>query len=185
MLVVEDDAPTREMLRRTLEKEGWQVRGGGERPRGAWRSWHEAVPALILLDLMMPEMDGFEFMEELRQRPDCRAGAGDCHHGQGPDRGGPAAAERPGGAHHAERARCAWQDLVREVRALIDVAGLGFRSDKQLRPEDKYGKNPLGRRQRNEPRHALAPAGTQGLRGGHCAWTASRRSSWPPAKSRT
>jgi CheY-like chemotaxis protein len=30
------------------------------------------VPALILLDLMMPEMDGFEFMEELRKRPEAR-----------------------------------------------------------------------------------------------------------------
>ena len=31
------------------------------------------MPALILLDLMMPEMDGFEFMLELRRRPDCKA----------------------------------------------------------------------------------------------------------------
>jgi CheY-like chemotaxis protein len=30
------------------------------------------VPAIILLDLMMPEMDGFEFMDKLRARPDCR-----------------------------------------------------------------------------------------------------------------
>jgi CheY-like chemotaxis protein len=32
----------------------------------------EGVPAVILLDLMMPEMDGFEFMAEFHQRPDCR-----------------------------------------------------------------------------------------------------------------
>jgi CheY-like chemotaxis protein len=33
---------------------------------------HGLAPALILLDLMMPEMDGFEFVQELRPRPDCR-----------------------------------------------------------------------------------------------------------------
>ena len=31
----------------------------------------EEIPAMILLDLMMPEMDGFEFMEEMRARPAC------------------------------------------------------------------------------------------------------------------
>jgi signal transduction histidine kinase/DNA-binding response OmpR family regulator/ligand-binding sensor domain-containing protein/protocatechuate 3,4-dioxygenase beta subunit len=71
VLVVEDDAPTREMLRRTLEKEGWKVteaengRIGLERVNGV-------VPAMILLDLMMPEMDGFDFMAELRKRPEAR-----------------------------------------------------------------------------------------------------------------
>src|SRR4030095_8514618 len=70
VLIVEDDERTREMLRRTLQKEGWHIReaangrlGVHEPPQGA--------PGLILLDLMMPEMDGFTFMKELRQRADC------------------------------------------------------------------------------------------------------------------
>jgi signal transduction histidine kinase/DNA-binding response OmpR family regulator len=67
VLVVEDDLATRDMLRRTLEKEGWHVR---EAENGRVGLAHLAlgVPDLILLDLMMPEMDGFTFMEQLRAR---------------------------------------------------------------------------------------------------------------------
>jgi CheY-like chemotaxis protein len=71
VLVVEDDERTREMLRRTLAKEGWQVAEAENGRRGLERVV-ENVPALILLDLMMPEMDGFDFMQEFRKRPDCR-----------------------------------------------------------------------------------------------------------------
>src|SRR5262249_28646129 len=66
VLLIEDDTATREMLRRALEKEGWGVaeartgRDGREQVDGKTR-------AMILLDLMMPEMDGFEFMEALRR----------------------------------------------------------------------------------------------------------------------
>jgi CheY-like chemotaxis protein len=57
------------MLRRTLEKEGWQV-GEAENGRVALERMARNAPELILLDLMMPEMDGFQFIAELRQRPD-------------------------------------------------------------------------------------------------------------------
>jgi DNA-binding response OmpR family regulator len=70
-LVVEDDASTREMMRRTLEKDGWMVIEAENGRAGLDRIDGE-VPAIILLDLMMPEMDGFEFMDKLRTRPDCR-----------------------------------------------------------------------------------------------------------------
>jgi PAS domain S-box-containing protein len=66
VLVVEDDAGTREMLRRLLEKEGWTVTEA-ENGRVALERIGEARPGLILLDLMMPEMDGFEFLDELRR----------------------------------------------------------------------------------------------------------------------
>lgn len=68
MLLVEDDPVTREMLRRTLEKEGWQV-VEAENGRVGLERMAEIRPELILLDLMMPEMDGFEFITELRQNP--------------------------------------------------------------------------------------------------------------------
>jgi len=71
-LVVEDDPATREMLRRMLERDGWTV---GEAPNG--RAGLERVaaspPDLVLLDLMMPEVDGFGFVERLRAEPAWRA----------------------------------------------------------------------------------------------------------------
>ncbi len=65
VLIVEDDPVTRDMLRRTLEKEGWTVTEA-EHGRAALARIAEQLPELILLDLMMPEMDGFTFVEELR-----------------------------------------------------------------------------------------------------------------------
>jgi len=69
VLVVEDDPQMREMLRRTLEKEGWHVVEAANGKVGLEQLAGHS-PALILLDLMMPEMDGFEFMQALRQRAD-------------------------------------------------------------------------------------------------------------------
>ena len=66
VLIVEDDAPTREMLRRILEKDGWVV-SEAENGRVGLERVAEAHPSLVLLDLMMPEMDGFTFVEELRR----------------------------------------------------------------------------------------------------------------------
>jgi CheY-like chemotaxis protein len=71
VLIVEDEAETREMLRRALRKAEWQVLEA-ENGRVALERLNGTVPSLILLDLMMPEMDGFEFMQELRKRPACR-----------------------------------------------------------------------------------------------------------------
>jgi signal transduction histidine kinase/DNA-binding response OmpR family regulator len=70
VLIVEDDERTREMLRRTLQKEGWQIREAANGRLGL-EQLAQSPPGLILLDLMMPEMDGFTFMKELRERADC------------------------------------------------------------------------------------------------------------------
>src|SRR5262249_53641326 len=65
ILVVEDDPATREVISRTLEKEGWEI-DQAENGRVALQRIGNKRPGLILLDLMMPEMDGFEFLAELR-----------------------------------------------------------------------------------------------------------------------
>ncbi|MBI4494086.1 MAG: response regulator, partial [Chloroflexi bacterium] len=67
VLVVEDDPSIREMTRRMLEREGWSV-VEAENGRVGLEQVARQRPDLILLDLMMPEMDGFQFVTELRQR---------------------------------------------------------------------------------------------------------------------
>jgi signal transduction histidine kinase/DNA-binding response OmpR family regulator len=66
VLIVEDEAVTRQLWRRMLEKEGWAVREAGN-GREALACLAERRPELILLDLMMPEMDGFQFVDEVRK----------------------------------------------------------------------------------------------------------------------
>jgi CheY-like chemotaxis protein len=65
VLIVEDDAPTSELLRRTLQQIDCKV-VEAENGRVGLERLNEAVPDLILLDLMMPEMDGFEFIARVR-----------------------------------------------------------------------------------------------------------------------
>jgi signal transduction histidine kinase/CheY-like chemotaxis protein len=66
VLVVEDDDDTREMMVRTLANDGWTTHEAAN-GRVALERVRQAVPDLILLDLMMPEMDGFEFISHLRE----------------------------------------------------------------------------------------------------------------------
>ena len=67
-LIVEDNLTDREMMRRLLAGEGWEVMvaSNGREALDRLKSEH---PNLILLDLMMPEMDGFEFLAEFRKTP--------------------------------------------------------------------------------------------------------------------
>ena len=65
VLVVEDDPMAADIVRRTLEAAGRPSRHA-RNGREALRLVHEARPSLIVLDLMMPEMDGFAFLDALR-----------------------------------------------------------------------------------------------------------------------
>jgi CheY-like chemotaxis protein/anti-sigma regulatory factor (Ser/Thr protein kinase) len=72
VLVVDDDAEVRQLFRRMLEPEGYTV---VEAPNGrvALERLRDMSPSVILLDLMMPEMDGFEFVAEFRRHEPWRA----------------------------------------------------------------------------------------------------------------
>jgi signal transduction histidine kinase/CheY-like chemotaxis protein len=65
ILIVEDDAALRSLLRRTLECEGWSVQEA-ENGRQALNYVAKHQPALMLLDLMLPEIDGIQVIDELR-----------------------------------------------------------------------------------------------------------------------
>jgi CheY-like chemotaxis protein len=65
-LVVDDDPANRAVLRSVLEKEAWIV-AEAEDGRAALAAVADKTPDLILLDLMMPNMDGFEFAERLHR----------------------------------------------------------------------------------------------------------------------
>ncbi|MCB1228801.1 MAG: response regulator [Verrucomicrobiae bacterium] len=69
LLVVDDDNPSREALRRLLVEEGWQPVEAGSGSE-ALEKLQEVRPAAIILDLLMPEMDGFEFLLELSRHPE-------------------------------------------------------------------------------------------------------------------
>jgi CheY-like chemotaxis protein len=70
-LIAEDDPSARDLLRRTLEKDGWVVTDVAN-GREALAAIAAQPPALILLDLMMPEVDGFEFLAEISQHSEWR-----------------------------------------------------------------------------------------------------------------
>jgi signal transduction histidine kinase/CheY-like chemotaxis protein len=71
LLLVEDDDATRATMRRALIGDGWKVTEA-ENGRTALEWLARDRPDAVVLDLMMPQMDGFEFLGELRRRPEWR-----------------------------------------------------------------------------------------------------------------
>ncbi|HET7596163.1 MAG TPA: response regulator, partial [Burkholderiales bacterium] len=71
VLVVDDDDILRSGLVQALEKHGWTAREA-DNGRAGLNCLQESAPDVIVLDLMMPEMDGFEVIEQLRRRAEWR-----------------------------------------------------------------------------------------------------------------
>ena len=66
LLVIDDEPAVRDQLSRILTKQGWRVTTADNGVTGLAKL-AEAEPDLILLDLVMPEMDGFEVIAQLRR----------------------------------------------------------------------------------------------------------------------
>src|SRR5918997_2960999 len=67
VLIVDDDPGLRELLRTNLESEGYLVREAGSADEGL-AVLEEEAPDLILLDVMMPQVDGWEMLRRVRER---------------------------------------------------------------------------------------------------------------------
>ncbi|WP_017325523.1 ATP-binding protein [Synechococcus sp. PCC 7336] len=72
VLVVEDDLDTRDTIVRLAEKYGWTAVEAAH-GREALQQLRQTTPSLILTDIVMPEMNGFEFLNLLRANPDWRS----------------------------------------------------------------------------------------------------------------
>src|SRR5947199_7501799 len=67
VLLVDDDEKVRELVRVNLEFEGYVVREAGSAEEGM-RAIEEAKPDLVLLDVMMPHIDGWEMLRRVQER---------------------------------------------------------------------------------------------------------------------
>ncbi len=72
ILVVEDDPEVRSAIRMVLEAEAYEVAESGDGADALAKLRASPQPSLILLDLMMPGMNGWQFMDEVRVHPDLR-----------------------------------------------------------------------------------------------------------------
>jgi excisionase family DNA binding protein len=67
VLIVDDDEQVREYVRVNLEAEGYSVREAGNAEEGLL-AVEESRPDLVLLDVMMPQVDGWEMLQQLQER---------------------------------------------------------------------------------------------------------------------
>ena len=70
-LIVDDNADVRDIISLTLNRFGFDVGTAGDGTE-ALKSIEERVPDLLLLDLMMPNKNGFHVLHQLREAPDTR-----------------------------------------------------------------------------------------------------------------
>jgi PAS domain S-box-containing protein len=112
VLVIEGDPNVRELIRELAEREGWSVVEAAN-SGDALAHLEQAKPALVLLDLLMPGMGGFEFLEQFRRRPEWSQIPVVVLSALSREEGDPTG-RRPAGARLGPAA--SWEDVVALVR---------------------------------------------------------------------
>jgi DNA-binding response OmpR family regulator len=117
ILVVDDDAITRELLREILERAGHEVREAPD-GRAGLRELYAATPELVILDVSMPELDGWATLERIRDVSDVpvlmlTAREGELERVRGLQGGADDYVVKPFGS----------QELIARVHALLRRAG--------------------------------------------------------------
>ena len=138
VLVVDDEAPLTELLSMALRYEGWEVRTAAD-GAGALRAAREFRPDAVVLDVMLPDMDGLEVLARLRRDTAGRAGAVPDRQGRrrGPDRRADRRRRRlrhqavqPGGGRRpAARAAAPLRRRRRRTESLLVVGDLTLDED--------------------------------------------------------
>ena len=70
ILIVEDDRSIREIVSRVLENDGYTTHVALDGVKGLER-FYVTLPDLVLMDVKMPRMDGWETLQRLRQNSEC------------------------------------------------------------------------------------------------------------------
>ena len=70
ILIIEDDVSISEIVSRVLESEGYTIHVASNGVKGL-EQFYLTLPDMIILDVKMPEMDGWETLERIRQISDC------------------------------------------------------------------------------------------------------------------
>jgi excisionase family DNA binding protein len=118
VLLVDDDPRMRELVRLELEREGYDVREAASADEGL-----EAIegrkPELVLLDVMMPQVDGWEMLRQIQERYGAGAMPVLMFSGQVEEDGGRQAASR--GAHGFVGKGFDLTELVDQAKAIVPV----------------------------------------------------------------
>jgi DNA-binding response OmpR family regulator len=132
ILVADDDEDTRQLLRTLLERTGATVRDAAD-GREALREFHSWRPELVLLDVSMPELDGWQVLERIREMSDVpvlmlTARADELERVRGLRAGADDYVVKPFGR----------QELVARVHALLRRAARSGRDDEPQAYADRY-----------------------------------------------